>query len=135
MPTDGDIVRRLLVFLEDRRALSSPSETEIAGWVVESVLRIREELTKTLQELAPESGANHSVRALRAACLTFLDRVGTPDGQWLPNFPIALGELRGVFAIYVRILADHYGITVHGPLAETLRAADLADEQTPEVGA
>ncbi len=47
---------------------------------------------------------------------------------------MALGELRGIFAVYGRALADTYAITVHGPLAALLHAADRADELTEEAG-
>jgi hypothetical protein len=130
--TDAEIVRRLIVFLEDRRALAYDHHREDVGYVVESVLRIREKLTEALQQLAPESGANRSVRALRDACLVFLDHV---DGRsWVhdPDFLMALGELRGVFLVYVRLLADEYGITVHGPLAPILRGADGDHEAADE---
>jgi hypothetical protein len=125
--TDGEVARRLVVFLEDRRALTQDHHREDVGYVVESVLRIREQLTKTLQELAPKSGADHSVRAMRDACLLFLDRV---DGhQWAqPEFFVALGELRAVFAIYVRALAERYDIDVHGPLGGLLYAVGAPEE-------
>lgn len=134
VPTDAEIVRRLLVFLEDRRALSYEHHREDIGHVVASVLRIREEMTKTLQDLAPNSGASQSVRALRDACLVFLDRVDR-ERVWGydPEFIVALGELRGIFAVYVRGLADAYGLTVHGPLAVLLRAADRLGEAADEI--
>lgn len=131
--TDAEIARRLVVFLEDRRALTQDHYREDVGYVVESVLRIREELTKTLQELAPKSGANHAVRAMRDACLLFLDRV---DGHgWAgPEFFVALGELRVVFAIYVRALAEKYDIDVHGPMGDLLAGA-LAEETSEAAAA
>jgi hypothetical protein len=130
VPSDGEIVRRLLVFLEDRSALAYEHHRRtISGHVVESVLRIRDELTTALRDLAPDSGATHSVRALRDACRVFLDRVGAERSfEYEPEFILALGELRGIFAIYVRALADTYGITVHGPLAVLLHAADREAE-------
>lgn len=127
--SDAEIVRRLLVFLEDRRALAYEHFREDMGHVVESVLRIREELVKVLQELAPDSGAARSVRVMRDACLVFLDQTqGAPEWGLDPRFISALSELRTIFALYCRALADRYEVTVHGPLAEVLRALDQADD-------
>lgn len=127
--TDEEVVRQLIVFLEDRRALAYDHHREDVGYVVRSVLEIRSRLSFALQELTPDSAASQSVRALRDQCLTFLDRVdGTEGTVFHPDFIGALGELRGVFLVYVRMLADRYGITVHGPLAPVLIDADLADE-------
>lgn len=127
--TDGEIVRRLLVFLEDRRALAYEHYREDIGYVVQSVLQIRDELVKTLQALTPDSGANRSVRALRGACVAFLDRVdGNRPWGYDPEFLIALGELRGIFALYVRALAEQYQMEIHGPLARLLLAADLGED-------
>ena len=63
----------------------------------------------------------------RVECLAFLDREQEPVNQGFPAFPMLLGELRGVFDLYVRALADHYRITVSGPLAERLIASDRAE--------
>jgi hypothetical protein len=130
IPSDGEIVRRLLVFLEDRRALAYDHHREDVGYVVDSILEIRRNLTGALQDLASESGANRAVRALRDACLVFLDHVdGRQAWGYNPDFIMALGELRGVFVVYVRVLADRYNITIHGPLAPVLRDADLDEER------
>ena len=128
--TDGEIVRQLLVFLEDRRALSYSNMREDDRYVTESVLKIRAELTETLRRLTPESGAAKSVRALRDACLDYLDRTqGLPDFTMDSRFINALGELRRIFATYLRILADRYQITVEWPLAALLNDADGDDAE------
>ena len=127
--SDAEIVRQLLIFLENRRALAYEHFREDMGHVVQSVLRIREELVNVLQELAPDSGAARSVRVMRDACLVFLDHTqGAPEWGFDPRFISALNELRTIFALYCRALADHYEVTVHGPLAEVLNALDHADE-------
>ena len=68
-------IRQLIVFLEDRRALYNPYNMETVRWVHESVLKIREELTNTLQQLAEESEAASSLRAMRAGCPQYLDKL------------------------------------------------------------
>ncbi|MES1247338.1 MAG: DUF6650 family protein [Actinomycetota bacterium] len=129
--TDAEIVRDLIIFLEDRRALAydqrNPEDVE---HVTESVLRTREELTKALQRLANDSGANHAVRAMRDACRQFLDMTrGTPQwGAMNRDFLIALGQLRQACGMQVRELADRYQIEVHPPLARVLLALDEAED-------
>lgn len=128
--TDAQVVRRLIVFLEDRRALAYGRHRANRDHVVASILTIRDELTSALQELAPQSGANRSVRALREATLRFLDRVPSNDEpQEGGDFAQALSELQADVAVYVRLLADRYEVTVDGPLAQLLRAADDEDER------
>jgi hypothetical protein len=130
VPTDADIVRELIIFLEDRRALAydrrNPEDVE---HVTASVLRTREELPKELQRLAKNSGANHAVRAMRDACRQFLDMTrGTPRfGAMNRDFVVALGQLRQSCGLHVRELADRYEIEVHPPLAEVLLALDEAE--------
>ena len=50
-----------------------------------------------------------SRRASRvSSCLVFLDHVdGAQARSYDPEFMLALGELRGVFVVYVRLLADN----------------------------
>lgn len=127
--SDAEIVRRLLVFLEDRRALAYDHHREDMGYVVESVLLIREKLVTALQELAPDSGAAHSVRVMRDACLVFLDRTrGEPQWGFDAAFVSALSELRTIFSLYCRALADRYEVTIHNPLLLALDEADEAAE-------
>jgi hypothetical protein len=125
---DAAKVRQLLVFLEDRRALTDDHRREDVSYVVDSVFKIREQLTETLQELAPNSGASNAVRALRDACLVFLNRVdsGDPGDRYFnPDFPLALGELRQEFAKYLLALVDHYKVSVHGPLETLIASASV----------
>lgn len=127
--SEGEIVRQLIVYLEDRRALYEHHHFEIGYHVVQSVLDMRRELTRTLQRLSANSGAAYAVRAMRDACHNFL-RVGDSPPMWGRDetLTLGLGELRGVFAVYVSGLADHYGIEVHEPLASVLVAAAPAED-------
>src|SRR5436190_1961978 len=68
------IVRDVLTFFEDRRALYNPCAWEMADQVMQSVLRIREVLTDALQRLGEDSNAAPSMRAMRAACREYLDQ-------------------------------------------------------------
>lgn len=125
-------VRRLINFLEDRRALFIPYHLQIEAEVAESLLKIREELTATLSALPEDSQAIGSIRAMRAACRRFLtdENPGAPDvtQQSDPdvnhNFLISLGELRSSFGIHIGLLAAQYGIDVEGDLASVLPPRD-----------
>src|SRR3546814_506555 len=120
---ERDIVRKLLAFLEDRRALYVDYCLEIEDQVAHSVHQIREELTKTLQALSEDSEVVGPVRAMRAACRKFLTephpdfrnlvRYGGPsahrmDIEGSPGFFVALGELRAVFGAQIAALAFAY---------------------------
>lgn len=97
--------RRVIALLEDRRVLYAPEEMEVASHCVQSVIEIRHHLSDELGKLDSGSELAASLRAMRAACRKFLERVGT-DGRdgihhadgwgfhsW--TFGSALGELRG----------------------------------------
>jgi hypothetical protein len=126
-PSETDAARRVLVFLEDRRVLYEPSELEVPEHCVESVLRIREYLTKELGDLDGDSPLGSNLRAIRAACRKFLRMVDGhrprlyPPGayqRWV--FDSALGELRGVVGVHVALIAERYGIEVDTDLSRIL---------------
>ena len=111
--------RRIIAFLEDRRVLYSPSELEVPEHCVHSVLEIRQFITAELGKLDSESGLAPSLRAMRAACRKFLERVGTNGrevtiyalhlGHWASwTFYSALGELRGTFGIHIAKIAAEF---------------------------
>jgi hypothetical protein len=140
-PPDAECVvaRRVLTFLEDRRVLFVPSEMEIPFHGVQSVLRIREFLTAELGGLSGDSQLTQSLRAMRAACRKFLDAVGPEDGPVVRHgfshghyasweFNQALGEMRGVFGIYVAILAATHGLDVEEGLAKIVPGVDREDQ-------
>jgi hypothetical protein len=136
---EREIIRQLVVFLEDRRALYNPYNLETVRWVDESILKIREELTNRLQQLGEQSKAAPSLRAMRAACRQYLDkselvenlyryrtdikRLGIENLDNLYrdlNFQSSLGELRTIFGIHVARLCAMYGIDLEGKLISIL---------------
>jgi hypothetical protein len=133
--------RRVLVFLEDRRVLYDPCEMEVPDHCVRSVIEIRHCLTEELGKLEGSTELAARLRAMRAACRKFLERVGT-DGRegiryavgsnvhsW--TFGSALGELRGTFGVHVAKIAAEFRLDVEDKLAAILPAnadADTGDD-------
>ncbi|HBO42644.1 MAG TPA: hypothetical protein DD670_01650 [Planctomycetaceae bacterium] len=89
---ERETVRKLLSFLEDRRALYAAYCLEIWNEVVQSVLRIRDELAKALQSLPDVSNAIGSVKAMRAACRKFLTE---PHPEFMPTPLSTIAQKRG----------------------------------------
>jgi hypothetical protein len=125
-----EIARRFVTFLEDRRALYQPYHMENGSWVTDSILEIRRELTKTIQDCPQEAQLVEPLRAMRAACRKYLDetdprsrRIHNPYGGDL-LFASALGELRGVFGLHLARLCVAYGIDVEDELASIFPVAD-----------
>src|SRR5580698_4874598 len=71
---------RVIAFLEDRRVLYDPCQMEVPDHCVRSVIEIRHCLTEELGKLEGGSELAASLRAMRAACRKFLERVGE-DGR------------------------------------------------------
>ena len=126
--TDREIVRTLITFLEDRRALYNPYNIETPMFVDQSLIEIRKELTSLLQRIGDHPEISPHLRAMRAACRKYLNEVGN---QNRPRFHYrefetfaALGELRAVFGIHIAQLAVKYGIDVEDELASILPIED-----------
>lgn len=136
-PTDAEIVRQFLVFLEDRRVLYNPTYLEVASQVVHSVHEIREQSTKTLQALPPKTFAVTPIRAIREAGRRFHDDQNEDfrffDDRWRPHhhdatpgFFTALGAFRATVGHQVALLAAHYDLDIEGDLASVLPCQDSA---------
>lgn len=139
-PTDErDIAKRLLTFLEDRRALYRPYDMEVGYYVVQSVLQVRERLTKDLESVSRSSPLGESLVAMRAACRKFLDETQMPPRHIYRLEPLlltCLGELRAIFGLHVGRLAYIYDLDVEPELAtilpsDTKRAQDTKPETGP----
>jgi hypothetical protein len=142
-PTDLEVsaARRVIAFLEDRRVLYAPEEMEVASHCVDSVLEIRRFLSGELGKLEGKSEFTASLRAMRAGCRKFLDRVGVDGretvlyanhhGHWASwTFYSALGEMRGTFGVHLAKIAAEFKLDVEDRLAEILpaRATDSDDD-------
>ena len=127
--SDREIVRKLITFFEDRRALYNPFNVETPMFVVQSVLEIRKELTATLQKLGDNRDISPHLRAMRAACRKFLDETERLQRRVhrdfdRENFFAALGEMRAAFGIQIAQLCVKYGVDIEEDLATILPAED-----------
>jgi hypothetical protein len=134
-PSDTEIVRQFLIFLEDRRALYNSMQLEVAGDVERSIHRIREQCTRTLQQLGPDAFAVGPLQMIREAGRRFHDDCqedfphfhrdwGVPHRHGRhdcgPGFFVALGALRATVGHQVALLAAHYDLSIEGELATTV---------------
>jgi hypothetical protein len=122
-----DIVRGLVTFLEDRRVLFIDYQMEHGPWVTQSVLEIRHELTRTLQECPDDTNLTEPIRAMRSACRKFLNDTQRPGRMSYPHEAqlwVALGELRATFGLHLARLCTAYGIDVEPDLASILPEKD-----------
>lgn len=134
---DIEVARRLLTFLEDRRALYNPYDLETPEYVVRSILDIREQLTSDLEQLEHSTPLAESIRAMRAACRKFLDQVEATGSRlryrlrrriWdldEINFFLALGELRAIIGIHAAQISVRYGIDVEETLVSIFPASPM----------
>ena len=142
--TERKIIREVLIYLEDRRALYNDYAWELEREVSDSVLQIRNELTQAIQRLSEKSEAESSLRAMRACCREYLDNsrkkyalIALNDDsmraccrEYLDNsrkkygghytFTLELGKLRALFGLHIAYLAIKYGIDIEGDLASII---------------
>ncbi|MEU5529354.1 DUF6650 family protein [Micromonospora chersina] len=111
--SEREIIQRLVDFLETRRVLWMPLNSENHRHVVESVLLMRSRLADVQGQLRHDSPARNRIRLLRLACERFLTSL-QGEGELL--FYSDLGELRGASGVYLDDLVGMYGIDVSPPL-------------------
>jgi hypothetical protein len=109
------VIREVLTFLEDRRALYNDFAHEIDHEVVQSVMEIRQVLTDAIARLPEGSPAIPALRAMRAAAREYLDRSHHVPHRF--GFMVELGRLRTLFGLQVAYLAIEYGFDVEHELA------------------
>lgn len=149
--SDRDAVRKLLAFLEDRRALFNPMSAEIEDHVVASIHTIREECVKAVGAVNDKAPAAEHIRAIGAACRRFLDephptfddimeRQRDPyfereerygqlrHGTHPAAFFTALGEFRAFVGMRVAALSSAYDIDIRGDLTRIVPPT-LADAE------
>lgn len=128
-PAKADVViaKSIILFLEDRRVLYVPYLVEEPDRVIQSILSIREFLTKTLVQGQLGKELEDNLRGMRAACRKFLDD-HPHDRRHLHYRDVelnqSLGEFRGVIGQYIAMLSVSYGIDIDEPLDAVLPVAD-----------
>ena len=139
---DRAVAKRVLIFLEDRRVLYTPSEVEIPDHCVESVMIIREFLTNELTNVDENNLISESLRAMRSSCRKFLNTIRAEANGKIIRFAIspghyaswefnqALGEMRGIFGIHIARIAAQYGLDIEDDLAKILPYSDDDGEQS-----
>jgi hypothetical protein len=126
------VVRDVITALEDKRALYSQAVWEEPHHVVQSLFKIRDELTDGLKRVGDRSPAKDAFRIMRAACRDFLSltsakayehNTGMMRGNHMweqEQFFIELGKLRSVFGQQLATLGYLYGIDIEESLATIL---------------
>lgn len=126
------VVRDVITALEDKRALYSQAVWEEPGHVVQSLLKIRDELTSGLKRVGDHSPAKDAFRIMRAACRNFLTLAsakayeknrGMMRGEHMweqEQFFIELGKLRSIFGQQLAVLGYLYGVDIEESLAGIL---------------
>jgi len=122
---EREIAKRLLVFLEDRRALFMPYDMEVGGYVIDSILEIRDRLTSDLEQITRSSVLGESISAMRATCRKFLTEVQDDPRhahhwRWEGLIWTALGELRAICGLHVARIACAYDLEVEPQLRAIL---------------
>lgn len=127
---EGEVARRVIRFLEDRRMLFNPFAVEEPAHCVESVLQIRPAITSAMSEIPESSELFRHLAAIRNACRNFLDSTHISSAEKIDfrdryslhssMFFMALGELRAAIGQQVALIAVKWEIDVEHDLASVL---------------
>jgi hypothetical protein len=116
LPDDRESLRKLIIVLEDKRALYIERDREIPDYVRMSLAEIRKAITDTMKEVSEDSPALESLRVMRSACASFDTKYGHLDWhhrhEYDGDFFIQLGMLRSIFGHQIAILGYLYGIDI-----------------------
>lgn len=119
------LAQSVIFSLEDRRFLYSPFEYEDYGWVVDSVLEMRKQLSEALAEtsVSEASVLEFSLLSMRAACRSFLTKVSQRQNRPVAigfDAVIALGELRAQLGAAILQISVAYEINLPDELEDIL---------------
>lgn len=139
--SDKNIIRKILLYLEDRRVLYLQYEPHMKkANCIQSVLNIREYLSAEIAKLHAKSDLIPVLKYLRASCLKFILRI-EPYQDELNNLPedvpiqakfifsTALGELRSSFGDVIALFCVKYELDISDELGSILPIAD--DDKLP----
>ena len=106
---------------------------EVGIYVVDSILEIRQRLTKDLEKMSRSSVLGESLSAMRASCRKFLTET-QDDPRRRPHWRMegqiwqALGELRAIFGIHIARIACANDLEVEQQLEPILPAEYEKDD-------
>jgi hypothetical protein len=126
--SDREIARKILLFLEDLRALFYTFEMELPIHVIYSVLKIRKHLINVMLNLTENSDLLPHLKAMRAVCRKYLDLpqfAKRGSRHFSPDMMTALGEFRGLFGIHIAQICVKYGLDIDDELASILPVEDV----------
>jgi hypothetical protein len=132
--SDKELARRAIVFLENRRLLFGLRHLEDEMECVKSAIEIRHELTALIPATRPGGGLEQSLRAMRAACIQFVNAAGPGamnfrgwHGDSAGPFGQALGELRSLMGIQIALVVSRYDLEIEEELASIFPPTDDED--------
>ncbi len=112
--------KRVLIHLAEQPALWDPYDIAIGSFVAQSIIDLRERLTRDLAGLSADSVLQEGLRAMRAACRMFLEENQSPRSGYGPPYEAqlhsTLGELRALFGIHIARIACAYDLEVDARL-------------------
>ena len=125
--TEREVIRKLIIFLEDRAVLFNPYQLEDLRWVIKSISEIRQYLTETLQKLDETTPLIYYLKAMRASCRKFMNN--TKDCKFGGMIEKAetfasLGEVRAMFGFYLKDLVSKFNIDIEEGLMSIFPAED-----------
>ena len=113
---ERDQAKQLLAYLAGQRALHCPYNREIGSFIVQSILDIRERLTRDVEALSTDTLLRKILRAMQAVSRKFLDENQSPSAGYGEPYQAqlfcTLGELRALFGIHITRIAFAYDLEV-----------------------
>lgn len=123
---EADEAKNIILFLEDKRVLFNPANMEDSSHCAQSVIQIRNELTRVLQTLPSNSNLAKSMKCMRRACQGFSDKLGHPKFSQF-ELPVQasllereLFKLRAKCGVSVAEMAVAYGVDIDDGLASII---------------
>jgi hypothetical protein len=131
--SERDVVRELIIYLEDKRPLFDIRCEDFRERVESSWNETRSELTSALQRLDDSSKANEALRILRRAVRNLLTAAELASTQELSQLGSEIGAVKDVFRKQISLLAHKYDIEINEDLTRLLseRQKDDADREKP----
>jgi hypothetical protein len=106
--------KQVLAFLEEQQVLQDPYNIAISSFVAQSIIDLRGQLQCEIENLPTRSVLQDGLRAMHAACRTFLSENQSPRSGYGPPYEAqlhsTLGELRALFGVHIARIACAYDL-------------------------